>query len=119
MRVVWQSGKDIKSLIKRTGDFENWLYSEVFKICESMADTGQAMMRIEAPWTDRTGNARAGLVGVARREGKSRFVIYLVHTVEYGIYLELGRSGRYAIVYPVLVRLAPQVMAEIRAFLKG
>lgn len=76
----------------------------------------EAYARTSAPWTDRTGNARSGLTGtVAVAEGL--VLIYLAHTVEYGIYLELARGGTYAVIWPAVEAVLPEVFATLRALL--
>jgi hypothetical protein len=50
----------------------------------------EAYARAAAPWTDRTGNARAGIQGGAEMKGRKTFVLYLRHSMEYGIDLERG-----------------------------
>lgn len=52
-----------------------------------------------APWRDRTGHARQGLHAGVEGRG-DEFVLYLSHGVKYGIWLELARAGKYAIVRP-------------------
>lgn len=61
----------------------------------------EAYAREKAPWTDRTGNARSGLVAVTVREGNA-VVVYLIHSVHYGIFLELARAGKFAIIKPTI-----------------
>ena len=59
--------------------------------------------KLNAPWTDRTTNARNGLhaqVG-SPDQGKS-FELILAHSVFYGIYLESRFSGRFAIIMPTI-----------------
>jgi hypothetical protein len=54
-----------------------------------------------APWTDRTGNARAGLFGTAEADfARKVVVLYLSHgaTLNYGVFLELAHGGKYAII---------------------
>jgi len=63
--------------------------------------TLQAYAQAKAPWKDRTGNARQGLHGGAFSE-KNAEVLYIAHTMEYGIYLEKGFAGRYAILKPTI-----------------
>ena len=65
------------------------------------ATQSEFFMRNNAPWTDRTGNARSGLFTATKREGK-RFFILLSHTASYGIWLEVRFSGRYEIIVPTL-----------------
>lgn len=54
-----------------------------------------------APWEDRTGMARAGLDSDWEYQG-FKISVYLFHTVEYGIWLEIRWSGKYAIIAPTL-----------------
>lgn len=58
-----------------------------------------------APWTDRTGNARKGLYGFAGgthggEEGKGAYYAGVSHgdDIDYGIWLEVRWNGRYSII---------------------
>jgi hypothetical protein len=76
----------------------------------------QNAMRQSAPWEDRTGNARGGLFSVTDREGATRTVVYLGHTVYYGVFLELAHGKRYAVIMPTMERKLPELermLAEI------
>lgn len=53
------------------------------------------------PWTDRTGNARRGLHAKAIVSTHD-VAIQLHHGVTYGVYLELGYAGRFAILKPTM-----------------
>lgn len=55
--------------------------------------------KLNAPWSDRTSHARQSLHGGVDTDD-DRFVLYLSHGVEYGIWLELAHGGNYAIVRP-------------------
>lgn len=70
----------------------------------------EAYMRINAPWTDRTGNARSGLFAKAGHERFKRHWIDLGHRMPYGIWLEIRFAGKYAIVFPSLVLFGPKIM---------
>jgi len=70
-------------------------------------------MKIAAPWTDRTGNARSGLFATAGHEPGKRHWIELGHRVPYGIWLEIRWAGRYAIVFPTLIAYGPKVMQTL------
>lgn len=61
----------------------------------------EGIMKSNAPWTDRTANARNGLFGSTAIEGNTIF-IRCGHSVEYGVFLELANEGRFAIVKPTL-----------------
>lgn len=70
--------------------------------------------RANAPWEDRTGDARHGLTA----QGEQRLVTYtitLFHTAEYGLWLEVRWDGKYAIILPTLEVMGPRLMAELAA----
>lgn len=69
-------------------------------------------MKHQAPWTDRTTNARNGLAAEAFEEGDT-FGIVLRHSVDYGIFLEDKNNGKYAIIIPTLDEYAPKVMGTL------
>ena len=69
----------------------------------------EAYMKQNAPWTDRTGNARSGLKSEV--EVKTNHVtVYLYHTMPYGPWLEIRWSGKYQIINPTIEVMAPQLM---------
>ena len=76
----------------------------------------QGEARVNAPWTDRTGNARTGLFGVAGREGDVVRVV-LGHTMFYGVYLELDNGQRYAIVMPTIEGNLGELEGAVKALL--
>lgn len=85
-----------------------------WKAVEALADfiavKLQNEARDDAPWQDRTGNARSGLVGATISDFARKAVeIYLIHSVEYGVFLELSRAGRYAIIAPTIERNLPEI----------
>jgi hypothetical protein len=75
-------------------------------------------MKHNAPWRDRTTNARNGLFAVARRLGRS-FAILLGHSVDYGIYLEAKPEdeGGRPIIMPTIRLYAPKVMKTLHKLL--
>jgi hypothetical protein len=94
----------------------NWYYNTLtprmavfaltanFAISEAstkLAEDIEAWMKENAPWEDRTGDARDGLTAKKVSQG-FRQEIYLYHTVDYGIWLEVRWNGKYAIIVPAL-----------------
>jgi len=73
----------------------------------------EAHMKLGAPWTDRTGNARTGLFAKAGHEPGRRHWIDLGHRMPYGIWLEIRFGGRYAILLPTLITYGPKVMGTL------
>lgn len=74
----------------------------VHRVAQYFAPVVEAEAKANAPWTDRTGNARQGLRGFVEDLSASTVAIYLTHSVEYGVNLELKYQGRYAIILPTL-----------------
>lgn len=58
-------------------------------------------MQQDAPWTDRTGDARRGLRAVASHDD-GIITMTLSHSVDYGFWLEVIQNGRFAIIGPTL-----------------
>jgi len=105
-----------KALQQQVMKYSDGLPLGVLAVADFIAVKGQNEMRVRAPWTDRTGNARAGLMGVATREGKN-IVIYFVHSLDYGRWLELKNAGRFAIVWPVTLEMGPQLLSMLQRLL--
>lgn len=78
----------------------------------------ETRMKQNAPWRDRTTNARNGLFAKASRAG-DKFRIVLGHSVDYGIYLERGTRYMKArpIIGPTIQKYAPQVIATLTKIL--
>ena len=99
--------------------------------------------RQDAPWEDRTGNARGGLfyavdgfgmgevVGDVEAGARAlmretsveagdadTLVITLGHTVFYGKYLELSHAGRYAIIMSTIEGRLPQLERQLNDIFK-
>jgi len=75
-------------------------------------------MKTNAPWTDRTTNARNGLA--ARYTGvndKGEHELLLFHQVDYGIWLEVKNDGKYAIILPTVKEFGPKVMQTVKGLL--
>jgi hypothetical protein len=111
-----------------------WNYDAIRPSLKSAAQKGQAYMsrtttyhalraeayaRVEAAWRDRTGNARQGLKATAQNGGSSRwhYEIWVSHSVNYGIWLEVRFGGRYAIIAPTIRREAPEYFETARQVL--
>lgn len=87
----------------------------VFDHNEAVAET---KMRTNAPWTDRTGNARNGLFAQHESEPMVKHSLTLYHTMSYGYWLEIRWSGKYAIIGPTMVDLAQVMAGELASAIK-
>lgn len=82
------------------------------------AARGEDQMKLKAPWTDRTGAARAGLHKNVDHSGTSaigfkRHTITFAHGVDYGIWLEVANSGKYQIIMPTVLAVGKEVMKAL------
>jgi hypothetical protein len=104
--IRWQRPpSELATAIERYGDR---VLRAVAAIAQYTATQMQNDAKANAPWTDRTGNARSGLFGTSEADFAAKVVtIYLSHgaVIDYGVFLELGGgsdgspgSGRYAII---------------------
>lgn len=90
-------------------------YAVMNVVPEITERTRQAAYAVEqeakanAPWSDRTGAARAGLYADVYNDG-GEVVLELGHTVDYGQWLELIQDGQYAIILPTLEKMADSVL---------
>lgn len=83
---------------------------------QTMSPDVENYMKLNAPWTDRTSNARNGLAARAYREGKEIGIV-LYHQVDYGIWLEVKNEGRFAIIQPTIDAMGPEVMRRYNRLL--
>jgi hypothetical protein len=90
------------------------LAARVAVAAQAGAEQLENYARFNAPWSDDTGAARAGLTaGVSIENGE--VVIELAHTVDYGIWLETIQDGQFAIIMPTIEALGTEVVAAAGA----
>lgn len=101
-----------KTLIPKVEQYGDRVLVAVHAVAQFMATKMQNHSRQNAPWTDRTGNARSGLFGVIDEDvARGIVAIYLSHghTIHYGVALELGYGGKYAIILPTIEQHLPEL----------
>ena len=109
---------ELATAIERYGDR---VLTAVAAVAQRVATEMQNQAKADAPWTDRTGNARTGIFGTSEADFAAHVVtIYLSHgaTIDYGIWLELANSGSYAVImrtmeahYESLMQLLREIFA--------
>jgi HK97 gp10 family phage protein len=89
----------------------------LYGVCKFWDGRIEAHMKHNAPWRDRTSNARNGLRAQAVKLygaslGANAFAIILSHGVTYGIFLELGTRHMHKrpIIVPTMYEYAPKVL---------
>jgi hypothetical protein len=89
----------------------------VRKIADRRSPEIEKWMRTNAPWKDKSSNARQTLNTDVQGLAMAAVAIQLAHGMEYGIYLELANGGTYAIIGPALDYWSPIVWADVHAML--
>lgn len=96
--------------------FDNRLDHAVNAVMEFMAPQVEAYGKKNAPWTDRTSNARNGLFTETGRLHHQHWIDF-AHSVAYGIWLEVRFSGRHQIIIPTITAMGRETMATLRGLL--
>lgn len=85
---------------------------------EEQAAIVEQRMKDERRWEDRTGDARANLRCRVYDTGRS-LRLSASHGVPYGVYLEHGHQGRFAILQPTVSSQWPIAMKAVAAAVKA
>lgn len=97
---------------------EGEIFGSVTDILRDAAGAVRDYAQANAPWNDRSGLARSGLdTDVYEESGTVNLVLF--HTVDYGLWLEVIQSGRFAIIMPTLEALAPEIFKSVNADMTG
>jgi Bacteriophage HK97-gp10, putative tail-component len=80
---------------------------------EVAAARGQIQLKADAPWTDRSGDARRELWAEADSDHVGNYRLDMGHGVEYGIYLEKSNGARFQVIMPTLVTIARAFMESL------
>lgn len=107
-----QFSADVGRLIANVENLDRRVDAAIGATMERSKDLAVAHMKANAPWTDRTTNARNGLDGIVFKAGR-RWVMNLFGRVNYQIWLEVKNGGKYAIISPTIIQWGPRTM---RAF---
>lgn len=89
----------LNKVMKNLKDWQVRNLAASLALAQNWAGVLEKDMKENAPWQDRTGNARQGLYGTASMDSKE-IKIRIGHTMDYGVFLELARDGKYAILKP-------------------
>jgi hypothetical protein len=83
-------------------------------VAEARAAEMEQWAKANAPWQDRTGNARAGLSAVPKDSPGVVAEVIISHGVDYGVWLEIANGGRYAIVAKTIDTFGPLMMRDMQ-----
>lgn len=73
------------------------LYALIAAVVDYTRDAAVGTMKHEAPWKDRTGNARATLNAKSKHD-KTQHILTLFGGMAYQIWLEIRWSGKYSVI---------------------
>lgn len=115
MAATVQYKYDGKELDDNLAQFGEQINKTITLTTDFAGDRGKSAMKLKAPWTDQTGNARAGLdvhvdhsgVGAI---GFTQHLLTFLHGVDYGIWLEIANNGKFQIIMPTVVQVAQETM---------
>jgi hypothetical protein len=83
-----------------------------------VASNSRRELKKNAPWRDRTANARNGLNAKHIRAGATHYVV-LYHQVNYGIWLEVAHNGRYRVIIPTMTNYSMPAVGSVLTGLFG
>jgi hypothetical protein len=108
---------DDKRLRRNLRNFDGDLNHAISAVCDRSAAWGVGYMKANAPWTDRTGAARGGLMAIPQNHGGTH-EIDLAYSVYYGVFLEVCNSGKYAIITPSIRIIGQKFMNDLNHLLE-
>lgn len=103
---------DSAELLENLLSIGDYLGDRIEKIGGGYAFEMQSYAKENAPWTDRTGRARRTLTGFCERS-QNDFKIGVMGMMPYSPRLELGFSGKYAILTPTLDKYAFEIYTSV------
>lgn len=111
--MAFQLDYDKSTLKKNLDKMSVKLGAVVLMYASTKASEIQAKMKLNRPWTDRTGMAKALLNAKVSQPNKDTVRITLAHGVDYGIWLELAHEKNYAIIAPTVRDEGPRIVEDL------
>ena len=104
---------DSSALKKNLDKMGMKLGAVILMYASTKASEIQYKMKVNRPWTDRTGMAKA-LLTCRVSQPKSDIVrLTLAHGVNYGLWLELANGKNYAIIEPTVREEGPRIIEDL------
>lgn len=111
--MAFQFDYDSSTLKKNLDKMSVKLGAVVLMYAATKASELQAKMKLNRPWTDRTGMAKALLNAKVSQPNQNTVRITLAHGVDYGIWLELAHGKNYAIIAPTVREEGPRIVEDL------
>ena len=101
------------SLNKNLDSMSNKLGPLILMYSTTKASELQSKMKLNRPWTDRTGMAKMMLNAKVSQPSPTLVRITLSHGVDYGMWLELAHEKNYAIIAPTVRDEGPRIIDDL------
>ena len=88
---------NVNEVVNNIEILDDRLHTATLVICDTVARQMENYAKNNRRWTDRTTNARRGLRGRAYWQDNQNIVTAVMHSVNYGVWLELAHNKKYAI----------------------
>lgn len=95
----------------------DYLNRGIERIALKFAPQIESWMKANAPWTDRTGNARQGLYAEVEQLITDMVSIVIGGRVSYTYWLEVANQGKYAVIAPALDFWYGKVFDAVQRFI--
>jgi hypothetical protein len=116
--ISWNAEELVSELNNLNRAFTSNEYGGLLMLMQTAATKMETWAKQNAPWTDRTGQARQRLTGQAYWKNKNIVVAAIAHQVDYGIWLELAHQRRYAILERALEEHRGEIEEAVKTLLK-
>lgn len=100
---------DTKDLTRNLELYGKNLVTSVIEGVSATMSEAEKESKDKAPWTDRTGNARASIYGSEAELSGTTVIGWHGIGIEYGVYLELAHGGKYRVIWPTIEYEATRV----------
>ena len=104
---------DASQLCKNMAAMEKKVGTAVMMYMATQASEREAYMKLNRPWTDRTGMAKTMLNTKVSQPNENTIRLTLAHGVDYGIWLELAHEKNYAIIAPTVREEGPRIVNDL------
>lgn len=118
MTIHWDADELVSALNNLGRAFTSKEYGGLLMLMQTAASKMESWAKQNAPWTDRTGQARQRLTGQAYWENANIVVAAIAHQVDYGIWLELAHQRKYAILEKTIEEHRGEIEDAVTTLLK-
>ncbi len=104
---------DISDAIKGVASVKVAVANRLNAGAQAVAGEMEAIAKRDAPWTDRTGNARRTMTGFALWDENVQLLVGLAGHMSYSPDLEVLHFRKYSIIFPTVRSYAPNLMNQV------